>query len=200
MNNPAQNYYPSQNNQFQDRPYDGSQPHGGMNLPSQNPYSNSHGNHSNPQLHNQYGNNGNSNALQYNDPQSYYGTHQNGNYNIPTEASHSKNNPNKQNNVDNTLKMTKNVQAMMMNEMRNKRAGSDDEFEPADFSDKKLRLNFIKKTFAILSIQLFITCIVCIIPLVNESVRLFMIKHWYLVIVSAVISMIIMYTVIYTNH
>lgn len=112
------------------------------------------------------------------------------------------NNPPSQNNNfynSNALTANHNTQRAMMETMKNDNINSDDEHKVADFSDKTLRLGFIKKTFAILGLMLLVTCIFVAIPLISESVRLWMIENWWLSIVCSVIAMIIMYVVVYTK-
>ena len=81
-------------------------------------------------------------------------------------------NPNNQNNqINNALQMAQLNKGMMMNQMRANQDNTDDNFKVADFSDKKLRLGFIKKTFAILALQLLVTFLITLIPLISLDFR-----------------------------
>jgi FtsH-binding integral membrane protein len=108
-------------------------------------------------------------------------------------------NPNNNFYNSNALTTNHNTQRAMMDNMRNDNVHSDDEHKVADFSDKNLRLGFIKKTFGILALMLLITCIFVAIPLLSLEVRIWMIDNWWLSIVCSVISMIIMYVVVYSK-
>jgi FtsH-binding integral membrane protein len=152
-----------------------------------------------PNMNNYYPNQMNpNNQLQYNQ-------YQNTNDHAYNQGAHGESRnpvPNQnQNNfyAQNAINMNHNTQGMMMNQMRNENSHEDEGHQLADFSDKKLRLGFIKKTFAILALMLLITCIFVLIPLVSLDVRVWMINNWWLSIVTSVLAMIIMYVVIYTK-
>lgn len=110
-------------------------------------------------------------------------------------------NPNQNNFKMDAISMNHNAQAGMMQNIRQQglESPSDDQFVPADFSEKNTRLGFIKKTFGILSVQLLITAIFCIIPFVSEPIRIFMVTHWYITIICSVLAMIILYVTVYTK-
>lgn len=73
------------------------------------------------------------------------------------------------------------------------------EFEPSNFLDKQTRLGFIKKVFGILAVQLFVTFMVCLIPILSDDFRMFMKEKWYLAIIAGVIAIIFMYVLIYSK-
>lgn len=127
----------------------------------------------------------------------------NPNYNQLPQNSPPNNNSNANNQVQsisNQLHMMNAGKAGMMHQMRNNAANNDEGFEPiSNLSEKKLRLGFIKKTFGILGTQLLITFLITLIPLVSEDVKTWMHKNWWLVIVSSVLSIIILYVVVYTK-
>lgn len=64
---------------------------------------------------------------------------------------------------------------------------------PFDFTDKKTRMNFIKKVYAILSTQLLITFLVVLAVFLLPSLQAFQVENMWLVIVCAVISIISLY-------
>ena len=74
-----------------------------------------------------------------------------------------------------------------------------EEYKPADFTDRKTRNGFIKKVFGILSVQLFITFMFTLATVLSSELQAGLLKHWYVMIISAVISMIIIYVIIYTR-
>lgn len=53
------------------------------------------------------------------------------------------------------------------------------------------RLNFIRKIYGILSTQLVITALMCVLPFTNAGIRNFMVGHFWLAIVCSVIAMAI---------
>lgn len=61
---------------------------------------------------------------------------------------------------------------------------------PESWSEED-RLGFIRKVYGILSFQLIVTALVCILPLVNMGVRVFLLKHFWLAIVASVLAMAI---------
>lgn len=102
--------------------------------------------------------------------------------------------------VNNMLQMANGGMGAMRQHIQQNNVGKDEGFEEFDLiNNKKLRLDFIKKTFGILGTQLLITFIVTLIPLMVESVRVWMHQNWWLCIVSSVLAMIILYVVIYTK-
>ena len=118
----------------------------------------------------------------------------------PNQYNQNQYNPNQNNMPLNGISMNHKAQAAMFQKVREApHSAPDDDFQAADFSDKITRLGFIKKTFALVGIQLLITAIFCAIPLLSEEVRVFMITHWYISIICSVISLIILYAAVYTK-
>lgn len=99
-------------------------------------------------------------------------------------------------NLTTAIQATHQARNVMMHQNRD---FGDSSFEAADFSDKKTRLGFIRKVFGILAVQLLITALVCVISLVSVDFRAFQVKNWYLLIVSSIISIAIIYVIVYTK-
>lgn len=57
--------------------------------------------------------------------------------------------------------------------------------------DNEDRLNFIRKVYGILSTQLLVTALVCILPYISPAIRHFLVTQFWLVIVAAVLAMAI---------
>jgi FtsH-binding integral membrane protein len=112
------------------------------------------------------------------------------------QTTESNNNQNQPNNLDMAIQGTQAAKHMMMNQNRN---SDDSSFEAADFTDKKTRLGFIKKVFGIVAVQLLITTLVCMVPMFIESFKEFQTIHWYIVILTSVLSIAIIYIVVYTK-
>lgn len=74
-----------------------------------------------------------------------------------------------------------------------------EEYKPADFSDRKTRNGFIKKVFGILSVQLFITFMFVLATVLSADLQSGLLKYWYVAIISSVISLIVVYVIIYTR-
>lgn len=104
--------------------------------------------------------------------------------------------PNQPNHLDLAIQGTQGAKHMMMNRNRN---DSDSSFEAADFTDKKLRLGFIKKVFGIVAVQLLVTTLICLIPMFSVTFMTFQRTYWYIVILTAVLSIAILYIIIYTK-
>jgi len=53
------------------------------------------------------------------------------------------------------------------------------------------RIGFIRKVYGILSFQLVITALVCVLPLISMGVRMFLLRNFWLAILASVISLAI---------
>lgn len=73
------------------------------------------------------------------------------------------------------------------------------DYNPADFTDKTTRNGFIKKVFGILSVQLFITFFFTLGVVLSRGLQDFLLKNWYIAIITSVISLIIIYIIVYSK-
>ena len=82
-------------------------------------------------------------------------------------------------------------------------AGSDEENEfqvnNLTYSTKSTRLNFIKKVYSILMVQIAFTFVMIIFSIYSTAYRAFFIANMWLFFVALVVSLIAMYTMVYTN-
>lgn len=75
----------------------------------------------------------------------------------------------------------------------------EEEYTLANFSVKKVRMGFIKKTLGLIFSQFLVTVVACILPFVSAKVGSFMVDFWYIGVVTLCLAVILLYTAIYTR-